>query len=159
MVHKILNISVLFLLIFNPEHRRNRCNSSNKAVKPSFVPIKHVVSSANSLIFNSISPIQIPGIFMFLLIFIAMISAAITKRNGEIGHPCLTPIETTKNSDTYPLLTTQLMAPLYKHLTIFLYWTPIPNHSRALSIKQQNKLFYQKLSRSLMQPKILLSFY
>ena len=46
------------------------------------------MSSANRLIFNSISPIQIPGIIMFLLIFIATISAAITKRNGEIGHPC-----------------------------------------------------------------------
>ena len=65
-----------------------------------------VVSSAIKFIFSSRSPIFIPFIFLFCLIFIARTSATNKKSIAEIRHPCLMDLESLKNGEKKTLFPT-----------------------------------------------------
>ena len=65
-----------------------------------------LVSSANWLILTSFPNKLIPLTRLFCRILAAKISTPRTKRYGESGHPCLTPLEGLNHLVTKPLFKT-----------------------------------------------------
>lgn len=134
----------LVLLMDRPDQPLNSLRVVRRGGSESPSVVKQVKSSANWFNFRFGFPTERPLMAGFFRILVAKTSATRTKRDGERGHPCLTPLAGWKNpksvrswgcmtpSQQRAFLWWQQIFPQSWNTERSLRWDPITHYRRPL---------------------------